>query len=72
MQPCEAHEPISSQLYTPVRRFIVRSLLLAFAVMNTAAAQDESSRLRYSLPEGWTPALDGKTLFGRQVAQEQV
>lgn len=42
---------------------IARSLLLALALVNTATGQEEPSRLRYTLPEGWTPALDGRTLM---------
>lgn len=42
---------------------IVRSLLLALALVNTAAAQEEPSRLRYALPAGWTPSIDGRTLM---------
>ncbi len=38
-------------------------LLLALSAVNTATAQEESSRLRYVLPDGWTPAIDGRTLF---------
>lgn len=42
---------------------IVRSLLLALALMTTATAQEGPSRLRYTLPDGWTPSIDGKTLM---------
>jgi hypothetical protein len=42
---------------------IVRSLLLVMALVNTATAQEEPSRLRYTLPDGWTPAVDGRTLM---------
>jgi hypothetical protein len=37
--------------------------LLALLVVTTAAAQEEPSHLRYALPDGWTPSIDGKTLF---------
>jgi hypothetical protein len=63
MQPCGAPEPVSSQFSAAWRLLIVCSLLLAFALSNTATAQEESSHLRYALPDGWTPAIDGKTLF---------
>lgn len=39
------------------------ALLLAFTLVNPASAQEEASHLRYALPEGWTPSIDGKTLF---------
>ena len=52
-----ASEPIAKST------LIVRSLLLALALVNTAAAQEESSRLRYTLPDGWTPSIDGRTLM---------
>ena len=57
MLPCGASEPVAKS------NLIVRSLLLALALLNTAAAQEESSRLRYVLPEGWTPSIDGRTLM---------
>jgi hypothetical protein len=60
MQPC-APESISSRFSAP--RVIVVSLFSVFALLNTATAQEVPSRLRYSLPDGWTPAIDGKTLF---------
>jgi hypothetical protein len=41
---------------------ILLSLLALFAV-TTATAQEEPSHLRYALPDGWTPSIDGKTLF---------
>lgn len=41
----------------------ILSLLLGLLAVTTATAQEEASRLRYALPEGWTPAIDGKTLF---------
>jgi len=37
-------------------------LLLAVALATVATAQEEPSRLRYPLPDGWTPAIDGRTL----------
>jgi hypothetical protein len=37
--------------------------MLAFAAVTTAASQEEPSRLRYALPDGWTPAIDGRTLM---------
>jgi hypothetical protein len=43
--------------------FIVRALLLALALVTTATAQEEPSRLRYALPDGWTPSIDGRTLM---------
>jgi hypothetical protein len=41
----------------------VRLLLLALSLVTTAAAQEEASRLRYTLPDDWTPAIDGRTLM---------
>jgi len=63
MQPCRAPEPHSSQFSAPWCDFIARSLLLAIAFMNTANAQEEASHLRFTLPNGWTRSIDGKTLF---------
>lgn len=57
MQPCGAPEPVA------LSNFIVRSLLMALALVNSATAQEEPSRLRYTLPDGWTPSIDGKTLM---------
>jgi len=42
---------------------IARSLLLTLTLVTSAAAQEEPSRLRYSVPDGWTPSIDGKTLM---------
>ena len=36
---------------------------MALALVTTAAAQEQPSRLRYALPEGWTPSIDGRTLL---------
>jgi len=41
----------------------ILSLLLALLAMTTATAQEEPSHLRFTLPTGWTPSIDGKTLF---------
>ena len=57
MLPRGVPEPVA------LSNFIVRSLLLALALVNTATAQEEPSRLRYTLPDGWTPAIDGRTLM---------
>jgi hypothetical protein len=42
---------------------IMRSLMFAFAAVTTAASQEEPSRLRQALPEGWTPSIDGRSLI---------
>lgn len=36
---------------------------MGLAVMSAATAQDEPSRLRYTVPEGWTPSIDGRTFL---------
>ena len=33
------------------------------AFLTAAAAQEEPSRLRYALPDGWTPTIDGRSLL---------
>ncbi len=63
MQPRRAPEPFSSQFSAPWCDFFARSLLLAIGFLNTANAQEEASHLRFTLPDGWTPSMDGKTLF---------
>jgi hypothetical protein len=63
MEPSGAPEPISTRFSAPWCQLIAASLLAAFAFMNTATAQEVPSRLRYTLPDGWTPSIDGKTLF---------
>jgi hypothetical protein len=40
----------------------VTPLLLVMALMSIATAQEQPSRLRYPLPAGWTPSLDGRSL----------
>jgi hypothetical protein len=46
-----------------VSNVIVRSLLLAMALVTAATAQEGPSRLRYALPDDWTPSIDGRTLM---------
>jgi hypothetical protein len=51
---------------SPSRRRLtisLRSACLAIAMTTAAAAQEEPSRLRFTLPAGWTPSIDGKTLW---------
>lgn len=36
---------------------------VSLVLTTTVAAQEPLSRLRYSLPEGWTPSVDGKSLL---------
>jgi hypothetical protein len=46
-----------------IGKFILRSILLALTAMTTATAHEEPSRLRYTVPEGWTPSIDGISLL---------
>jgi hypothetical protein len=47
----------------PDRRWRVIFLFSALCLMVTASAQEHPSLLRYPLPEGWTPSIDGRTLM---------
>lgn len=44
-------------------RFWLRAFLLVMGIVNIAAAQEQPSHLRYAVPDGWTPSLDGKSLM---------